>query len=132
MAKNQTKRVKPGVLKDDNDALVAIKKMTGYKPAKDDFTVVNADAAKVAMTAAQEKETEKEVEFDSARDDACAAEWVFHNFILGMKAQVVAQYGPDSNEVQAVGLKKKSEWAARKTKKKTTPPSATPTPPPAA
>ena len=110
MAKNQTKRVKPGVLKDDNDALVAIKKMTGYKPAKDDFTVVNADAAKVAMTAAQEKETEKEVEFDSARDDACAAEWVFHNFILGMKAQVVAQYGPDSNEVQAVGLKKKSEY----------------------
>ncbi|MDQ6631631.1 MAG: hypothetical protein M3Y82_07715 [Verrucomicrobiota bacterium] len=30
---------------------------------------------------------------------------------LGAKKQVIAQYGEDSNEVQSIGLKKKSERA---------------------
>jgi hypothetical protein len=29
--------------------------------------------------------------------------------MLGVKAQVIAQYGHDSDEVQSLGLKKKSE-----------------------
>ena len=44
-----------------------------------------------------------------ARDAAEEAEWALHDGILGAKAQVIAQYGPDSNAVQAVGLKRKSE-----------------------
>jgi len=44
-----------------------------------------------------------------ARDDATAAEWAFHNAILGVKKQVIAQYGEDSNEMQSLGLTKKSE-----------------------
>jgi hypothetical protein len=46
----------------------------------------------------------------SARNRAVAAEWDLHNKILGAKKQVVALYGEDSDEVQAVGLKKKSDW----------------------
>jgi hypothetical protein len=129
MATNETKRLSSDILKDDSDVLVAIKKMPDYVPAKAEFSVVNADAKEAAMTAKQDTETEKEIEYGSARDNACAAEWAFHNFILGMKDQVVALYGKDSNEVQAVGLKKKSERAKRKTKKITTP---TPPPPPTA
>lgn len=49
---------------------------------------------------------------DAARDHAVAAEWEFHNAVLGMKDQVRAQYGSDSDQVQALGLKKKSKYRA--------------------
>jgi hypothetical protein len=45
----------------------------------------------------------------TARDLAAAAEWALHDGMLGAKAQVIAQYGPDSNAVQLLGLKRKSE-----------------------
>lgn len=46
----------------------------------------------------------------TARDTATTAERAFHNAMLVVKKQVSAQYGEDSDEVQAVGLKKKSEY----------------------
>lgn len=46
------------------------------------------------------------------------AEWEFHNAILVAKEQVIGQYGIDSNEAQAVGIKKKSERKSPGTKPK--------------
>ncbi len=46
----------------------------------------------------------------ASRDDEIIAQWAFHDFILGAKDQVIAQFGDDSNEKQALGLKKKSEY----------------------
>ena len=43
-------------------------------------------------------------------DEAVAADWAFHNAVLGAADQVVAQFGKDSNEIQALGYKKKSEY----------------------
>ena len=56
--------------------------------------------------------------YETARDNAVAGEWALHEVVLGIKQQVVSQYGDDSNEAQAVGLKKKSERkkSARKPK----------------
>jgi hypothetical protein len=53
----------------------------------------------------------------AARDALVARQWEFHNTILGTKDQVMAQFGPNSDEVQAVKLKKKSEYKAPKRKK---------------
>ena len=49
----------------------------------------------------------------AARDAAIAAQWEFHNLMLGVKDQVIAQYGADSDQVASLGLKKKSERKAR-------------------
>jgi hypothetical protein len=68
------------------------------------------------MLAAQEAETQAAAALAAARDDAVAAEWSYHNLVLGMKDQVLAQFGRDSNEAQAVGLKKKSEYKPRSRK----------------
>ena len=70
------------------------------------------------MQAAQEAEINAQNALDSARDNAAAAEWDFHNTMLGVKDQVVAQYGKDSNELQSMGLKKASERKAPKRKAK--------------
>ena len=51
--------------------------------------------------------------------ETVAAEWAFHNKLLEVDDQVVAQYGRDSNEAQAVGRKKESERKSpRRTSKK--------------
>jgi hypothetical protein len=47
-----------------------------------------------------------------SQDAAVAKEWAFHNLVLGAHKQVVAQFGDDSDEVQAIGLEKKSEYKA--------------------
>ena len=54
-------------------------------------------------------EAQAQAALDAARDDATAAEWTFHNAILGAKDQVKAQFGDDSNEYAGMGLTKKSE-----------------------
>lgn len=46
----------------------------------------------------------------AARDAAMTAEWAAYNVVRGVKAQVVAQYGDDSPAMQAIGLKKKSDY----------------------
>lgn len=62
---------------------------------------------------------QKQAATDAARDDAVAAERDFHDFILGAKDQIKAQYGKDSNEVQSMGLKKKREYLSPRRKPKT-------------
>ncbi|MFZ5911720.1 MAG: hypothetical protein ACOYYU_17055 [Chloroflexota bacterium] len=69
-----------------------------------------------ALRSAQRAEVNAQNALASARD----AEWEFHNMLLGVKTQVAAQYGADSDQVsagstyqvQALGLKKKSERKA--------------------
>jgi hypothetical protein len=78
------------------------------------------------MVSKRDVEAQKQADLDAARDDSTAAEWAFHNAILGAKDQVIAQFGDDSNEVQSLGLKKKSEYKSPKTK----PPSPAPSPAP--
>ena len=54
---------------------------------------------------------------EAARDDEVAAQWAFHDFIIGARTQVKAQCGDSSNQVQSVGLKKKSEYKSPAKKK---------------
>lgn len=109
MAKDETKRMRPSDLQADRDTLAAIKAMSGYAPANSAYTAANLTAKLTGMVDAKDIEVQKQAEADSARDDAVAAEWAFHNAVLGAKDQVKAQYGDDSNEYQAVGRTKASE-----------------------
>jgi hypothetical protein len=112
MAKNQTRRNSPQVLKEDMDTHDAIKGLPDYNPSNAEYTKDKLQAKRDAMAKAQEVETQKDAEAKAARDAANAAEWSFHNDILEARKQVSAQYGSDSDQVQAVGLKKKSEYKA--------------------
>ena len=119
---NETRRISPATLKEDKDALTALDGMENYAPANKDFTLVKTQAAFDAMDKAQKLETRKANEAATARDDATTAEWDFHKMMLGAKKQVTAQYGDDSNEIQSMGLTKKSEISRPGRKAKTEPP----------
>jgi hypothetical protein len=73
------------------------------------------DAAEAAEQAQAEAD-EAQAEAQAARDSAVAKEWEFHNLMLGVKEQVIAQFGKDSAGVEALGLKRKSDYEPPKRK----------------
>ena len=110
MADKKTKPLSPKILQEDLDAYAALKNIPTYNPSNPDYDLSNGKTAKDAMTAAEDASAQAEVAAKAARDDEVAAQWAFHDYILGARQQVIAQFGDDSNEKQALGLKKKSEY----------------------
>ncbi|MEH2152690.1 hypothetical protein [Nostoc sp.] len=88
-----------------------------YDTSRSNASVANIQQAYQAMLAQQQAETEKLALYRAAVDAARLAEWEFHNAVLAMKEVVRGQYGSDSDQAQAVGLKKKSN-RKRPTRKK--------------
>lgn len=126
MPKDRTKRLKPAVLVADRDSLSALSNVTGYAPSNPAYAVTALNTLRSEMLEAQAAETQAAAAAETARDAANAKEWAFHEAIIAMKDQVVAQFGRDSDQVQVVGRKKESERKAptRSSKKSST----TPTP----
>ena len=120
MAKDETRSLSDSTLLRDRNAVVSVAKTAEYTRANPDCTVVKLQDSQTAMTAAQTAEIEARNALKAAEDDARQAEWDFHNLVLAAKDQVKAQFGVDSNEVQSIGLKKKSEYK-RPSRKKSAP-----------
>ena len=118
MAKDETKRLRPPDITDDVKVLDALEDIPSYAPANSDFTLAKLTAGKADMEQKQGVETQRAQALKTARDLAVAAEWKFHNLTMGAQDQVVAQFGRDSNEAQAVGRKKPSERKSPKRKPK--------------
>ena len=119
MAKNENNRLRPVQLQDDLDALTALRSIGGYAPANAAYALQEVENRLTGMKDTQEDEVNAQNALATARDAAAAAEWEFHNFILGVKEQVIAQFGKNSDEVQSLGLKKKSEYKAPTARTKT-------------
>jgi hypothetical protein len=114
---NTSNRLRPGQVTDDESAFAALQAIAGYAPANQAYTLALITAAHGALQSAWTAETQAEAALATARDNAVEKERQFHNLMLGAKDQVTAQFGRDSNEVQALGLKKTSERKSPKRKK---------------
>lgn len=119
MAKQGKKRLQKNVLQEDLDAYAALQALADYTPANPAFSLAAITAVKTSMNGKQTTEVQKQNAADAARDDAADEEWNFHDMILGGKDQVKAQFGPNSNEYQSLGLKKKDEY--RRGRRRTAP-----------
>ena len=109
MAKNRKSRVPPLVLQADIDAFLALKVIADYKPANPDYALSAVTEKHDNLNATREAEIHAQNALAAARDATVAAQWAFHDVILDVKNQAKAQFGADSDEVAALGLKKKSE-----------------------
>lgn len=118
MAKNETRKLKPSVLTKDLTDFAALKQITGYAPANAAYQITAIDADKTAMEAAADAMAQAEAALKTKRDEYVAATWKFHNSVDGGRTSVESQFGKDSNEVQAVGRKKTSEYKTRAPKSK--------------
>src|SRR5881227_3397380 len=110
MAKNQTRRILSAQLAADREAFDALQGMENYAPANPAYTTEKIKALHDRMDEAQREATQAQAEADAKRAAVTAAEWEFHNAMLGTKVQVDAQFGSNSDQVASLGMKKKSEY----------------------
>lgn len=103
-------RLKPALIQADKDAVAALEKITAYNPNAQELSVTAIRDVMEEMTQRQVERVQTQTAAESADDDATAKEVEFHNLILRVKKQIVAQFGEDSNEIQSLGLKKKSDY----------------------
>ncbi|MEH1967936.1 hypothetical protein [Nostoc sp.] len=106
---DKTRRLPSQSISQDITSLHGLQTITTYNTSRADASVANLQQAYQTMLTQQQAETEKLTLYRAATDAARLAEWEFHNAVLAMKEVVRGQYGSDSDQAQAVGLKKKSE-----------------------
>ena len=102
-------RVQAQILSDDIEAYQALATMADYDPRDPNTTLEALTASYNTLRADEAALIRSQVALDTARDKLAATERRFHTQMLDVKNQVKAQYGEDSNELAALGLKKKSE-----------------------
>ncbi|MEH2046324.1 hypothetical protein [Nostoc sp.] len=106
---DKTRRLPSQSISQDITSLHGLQTVSTYDTTRADASVGNLLQAYQDMLTQQQAETEKLTLYRAATDSARLAEWEFHNAVLAMKEVIRGQYGSDSDEAQAVGLKKKSE-----------------------
>lgn len=109
MARRTTIRVTQKTLAQDREVAKAVLGLKDYNPANKEFTVVKLQEALKSVEAAIAAEQSAQEAAAKARDAAIDIENSFHDLVLGVKRQVIAQYGDDSDEIAKLGMKKKSE-----------------------
>ena len=110
MAKNEKIPLKSEQLEEDLTAYINLQDLKDYNPRLEAYSLVKVTAVKTKMDLAFRNLEQTERRLKEYRQMHIAAEWEFHNMMLGCKEQVIGQYGSDSNEIQALGLKKKSDY----------------------
>lgn len=110
MARNQSKRLPPVKIEADENGFAALQAITNYTPINPKYSLDAVSNAHLELEDLRRAEAQAAAAIAAARDCLVSKEWEFHNLMLGVKEQVIAQFGKDSGEVQALGLKRKSEY----------------------
>lgn len=105
-----SRRVSAKKLTDDIAALHGLNTIIGYTTTRVEATPKGLKLAYDDMMAKQKKEAELTATMKAVTDAARQAEVEFHSAVLAMKESIRGQFGPNSDEAQAVGYKKKSEY----------------------
>lgn len=106
---DMTRRLAPKRIAQDIKALNSLKTIANYAPLRSEASHQALQQAHQAMRQSQQDEALMEATLKASRDRARQAEWDFHNAVLAMKQAVVAQFGPNSDEIQAIGYTKSSK-----------------------
>lgn len=104
-----TRRLRPQTISQDISSFHGLQTVSTYNTTRADASVAKLQEVYQAMVISKQIETEKLALYRAASDAARLAQWEFHNAVLAMKEVVRGQYGSDSDQAQAVGLKKKSD-----------------------
>ncbi len=103
-----TRRLAPKRIRQDVQSFHSLSTVANYAPLRDEATEAGLEQRYQAMVESQRQETEAEIQLKASRDRARLAEWEFHEAVLAMKQTVLGQFGPNSDEIQALGYKRKS------------------------
>src|ERR1051325_719860 len=102
---NQSRRIPPSQIAEDEEAFAALKAITNYAPANPAYTLAAIEQAYQELQAARTVEVQADDAAKAASDNVVEKQAHFHNLILGSKDQVTAQFGRESNQAQSIGRK---------------------------
>lgn len=111
MPVDTTKHVPTQFIRADINTLNALSLLTGFSSPNTSLTVANVNALMNARAEKEKAYVAAQAVEKNARDAFVAAEWAVHNAAIQLRAAVIAQWGPDSDQLQTIGGKKKSERA---------------------
>ena len=109
MSNTPGKRLPAQVVADDTKAFHALATIEGYAPHDPDLTLEAITATYEELMADRAALVRAQIALDIIRDKIGNTEHRFHGQMRGSKDSVRGQYGDDSNELAAMGLKKASE-----------------------
>lgn len=103
------RRLRSTIVDVDRAALFALHDITDYRPHNAAFSREQAVQIEAKLVQAQQAEARAVRVVAAARDATQQIEWELHEAVLGVKAEVTAQYRANSDQIQSLGIKKKSE-----------------------
>ena len=110
MSNTPGKRLPAQVVADDTKAFHALATIEGYAPHDPELKLDAVTATFDELSADQAAFVRAQVAMDAARDKLAHTEQRAHSKMLRVMDSVCSQYGDDSNEYAALGMKKKSEY----------------------
>ena len=102
-------RITNAQIEADTQTIRALKGIPDYKPHNPEYSAEAADAAVERMDATATAVLLAENALAAARTDSILARAGVHSVASGVKDEVTVIYGSDSDQIAAIGLKKKSE-----------------------
>lgn len=105
-----SKRLRDEVLQQDIKALRGAKGFTDYAPVRPEAGIDSLCEIEREIQRLYELEIQAKAQHKAIVDQVREAEWKFHNGIQAMKTSVIAQYGKNSNEAEAIGYKKQEDY----------------------
>lgn len=115
---NTERRLSANTIEQETLALGGLRGISDYRPLHAEASLEGTEKAASEMLAARALEADLKAQLQAATKAARLAEWKFHNHMLAVKESVIAQFGPDSPQAQAVGRKRKSTYKRPTRKKK--------------
>ena len=103
------KRLSPNQLADLKSDFAGLKSITDYTPIKKEFEVAQIQPIEDALDALLVEEAQIKVQLDNVRDRIADKGNELVQKMNGAAQQIIAQYGDDSSELQAIGRKRKSD-----------------------
>jgi hypothetical protein len=110
-------RLPADVIAADRALLLAIQSLSDYQPLNGAYSLAALQQAEATLSQAEQSTVRAEDALNQARAVEQDMAHFLHDIALGVKTQVIAQYGPDSTAVEIIGLTRKSD-RKRPTKRK--------------
>jgi len=112
------KHLSSNTIDEDIAVQIAVDNIPNYQSTNQENSKEMVAARKKELDDATREEKIKKDNYSAARTRCIEAQHAFHECMNSVKAQILAQFGPNSNEIKNCGLKKQSEYKKRTPKKK--------------
>lgn len=109
MASSRNKPCSTSTIARDRRTIQALKNMPDYAPRRPEHSVEALIARDLRVQGVAEEVATIELALGRARARLAVETWGMHDDVLGARDEVMVQYGPDSQAVEDIGLKRKSD-----------------------